>query len=259
MELGYDGTVALVTGGTRGIGRAIAESLRAEGCSVVVTGRTQESVDAALATPQAGERPPITGLAGDLDDPGSAEALVAGAVGRHGRLDVLVNNAAGFSEGHYLESPLDDWTAVFRLKLVGYLAVARAAVPHLRERGGSIVNMAGIAGIHAMPGSGHAGAVNAAVLNLSHLMARELAPDGIRVNAVSPGSVNTDRMATRVELMMEESGETRAQVEARLDGRVPTGSRVEAGEVGMAVAMLCSPLLRSVVGNNLVVDGGFTL
>jgi meso-butanediol dehydrogenase/(S,S)-butanediol dehydrogenase/diacetyl reductase len=261
VDLAYDGTVALVTGGTRGIGRAIAASLQAEGCTVVVTGRTQESVDAALsgAEPTVPGVPVLSGLAADLNDSDIALDLVTATVERHGRLDVLVNNAAGFSEGHFLESPLEDWTSVYQLKLIGYLAMARAAAPHLRERGGSIVNIAGIAGIHAMPGSGHAGAVNAAVLNLTTLMARELARDGIRVNAVSPGSVNTDRMETRIEATMQERGQTREEVEAYLDGRVPMGSRVDPHEVGLTVAMLCSPRLRSVVGNNLVVDGGFTL
>jgi NAD(P)-dependent dehydrogenase (short-subunit alcohol dehydrogenase family) len=259
MDLDYGGRVALVTGGTRGIGAAIASTLLAEGCRVVVTGRTQGSVDEALAA-RGGPTQGLAGAVGDLSDPHVATELVASTMQRFGRLDVLVNNAAGFSEGHFLESGFEDWTAIYQLKLVGYLAMARAAAPHLKENGGgSIVNIAGIAGIHAMPGSGHAGAVNAAVLNLTRLMARELAGDGIRVNAISPGSVNTDRMEARVEALMAERDESRKDVEASLDACIPAGSRVDPDEVGLTVAMLCSPRLRSVVGNNVVVDGGFIL
>jgi NAD(P)-dependent dehydrogenase (short-subunit alcohol dehydrogenase family) len=257
VDLRYDGHVALITGGSRGIGLAVARTLLSEGCRVVISGRNQATVDAALETLASDS---AAGFASDLSVDDSPARLVEQSVSAFGRLDVVVNNAATFGEGHFMSSPLDDWEAILRLKLLGYLGVVRAAMPHLcASGGGSVINIAGVAGMKPLSGSGHAGAANAAVIQLSQLMALEFAGDAVRVNTISPGSVTTDRMATRVEALMAEWGEDRSTVEAKLAARVPRGELVTAEEVATVVAMLCSPRLRTTLGNNIVIDGGFVL
>jgi NAD(P)-dependent dehydrogenase (short-subunit alcohol dehydrogenase family) len=259
VDLGYDGEVAIVTGGTRGIGFAIARALLDEGCAVAIAGRSQESLRAAaerLDTP--GDK--LLLLEGDLGQRDTAARFVAETASGLGGVDIVVNNAAGFSEGDTLDSPLDDWEDLFRLKLVGYLDVIRAAVPIMRQRrSGAIVNVSGVAGLYPMPGSGHAGVVNAAVINLTRLLAHQLAGDGIRVNGICPGGVATDRFEARMRKAMEASGITRDEAEAHYSAKLPTGRVATPEEVALMAVTLCSPKLRSLVGNNIVIDNGMSL
>lgn len=259
MDLGFAGEVALVTGGSRGIGLAIARSLLSEGCGVAIAGRSPAAL-AAAAHNLGAEPGRLTLLEADLREQGAAARLVEATTARHGRLDIVVNGAAGFTEGDVLVSPTGDWQDLFALKLVGYLDVIRAAVPVLREQGaGCVVNIAGIAGLRPIPSSAHVGVVNAGVVNLTRVLARELAGDGIRVNAISPGAVRTDRWEARVDRIAGERGCTRDEAERSLIERLPTGQPVSTEEVAMVATLLCSPRLRSVIGNDIVVDAGMTL
>lgn len=257
MELGYRGEVALVTGATRGIGASAARRLLEEGCRVVIAGSRQESVDHALAAlSEFGDR--IGGVVGDLRADGTAETLVRGAIDRFGQVDILVNNAAGFDAAPFESIGVEQWLDLLRLKLVGYAQMAQVLLAHLDGRPGVILNVAGVAALVPSLEAPHVGPTNAAVLNLTRLLAREYGPRGVRVNALTPGMTATDRMATRVERLAREASTDSQTALDRLSARLPTGHPVDPDELGRLAAIVCSPLFPSLTGAHLVVDGGYS-
>ena len=194
--MGVDrGTVALVTGSTRGIGRAIAAALVGRGARVAVSGRTEPAVRSAseeLTHQGPGE---AFGVRCDVRDPAACRALVDRTVERFGRLDVLVNNAAVgfFAKVHEMED--SEWDAQIRTNLDAVFHCSKAAVPHLIAGGGGwIVNMGSMAGRNAFSGGAAYNATKWGLLGMSEAMMEDLRHDGVRVTCVLPGSVDTDFM-----------------------------------------------------------------
>lgn len=256
IDLGYAGTAAVVTGGTRGIGRAVVELLLAEGAQVLAVGSRAATADA-LAV--AVDHKNLVTVAQDMREPDCGERLVAEATAAFGGIDLVVNNAAAFDYVPASTLGRDDWAELFTLKALGYWSLARSATPALAERRGAVVNVSGVAGIIASPDSPHVGAVNAAVISMSESMALTLAREGIRVSVVSPGATDTDRFATRTSLLAEREGIDADAARARLTSNVPVGHPADPAELALVVAMLGAPALRSVTGAHVVVDGGGTL
>jgi len=255
MDLQLDGKVAIVTGATRGIGKAIANALSAEGAMVLGTGRSQESVDAARQAGGVGERTQFAVL--DLLDVASIPRIVDQAVRQFGKLDIVVNNAASFEYRSTDEIKHQDWWDLTTQKLADSCDIIRSATPHLAASGeGAIVNVAGIAGVMPRGDAPHVGAVNAGIINMTQFFALKLAPQGIRVNAVSPGDTRTDRREARLQRAQEEHNISRETAEERLASALPLGRAVEPEEVAATTVVLCSPLLHSVTGSHILVDGG---
>ncbi len=254
MDLQLAGQVGIVTGASRGIGRAIAETLAAEGMRLALVARSQDQLtDVAAALPT-----PSLVLAADLRDPAAPAAVVAATVERFGRLDVLVNNAGATQRGDFLALSDDDWQDGFALKFFGAMRLCRAAWPHLKASGGSIVNIVGVGGRTASAEFTIGGSVNAALLNLTKALADRGVQDGVRVNAVNPGSIATDRLQGRVRTLAAQRGidtETAAHELAR-------GMRIarfgEPGEIAAVVAFLASAPARYIHGAVVDVDGGAT-
>jgi 3-oxoacyl-[acyl-carrier protein] reductase len=184
-----DGRVALVTGSTRGIGRAIAEAFAAEGARVVVNGRRQADSDAIAAT-----IPRSLSMGGDMGDRATIAALVDQVRAECGGIDILVNNAAIPQRSAITRLTDEEWDEVLRVNLTGPMALGRAVVPSMKERGGgSIINVISNAGTQGIPGFSAYAASKAGLLGLTLVWAKELARFGIRVNALSPGAM-TDMM-----------------------------------------------------------------
>lgn len=192
--------VALVTGGSRGIGRAIVVALARRGLTVVINYRSDQAAAESLRAELAEAGHTITLARADVSDRGEVKAMFKALRRDHGRLDVLINCAGVLHEGLFMFTPADRFWEVLRTNLGGVEACCRAAIPSLsRRRDGRIVNIASIAAIHATAGLSAYAASKAAVIALSQVLARELAGIGVRVNVVAPGLVETDMTAGMVD------------------------------------------------------------
>ena len=237
MDLGLAESVCLITGSTGGIGLATAELLRAEGATVVTTGRRGGDVKA------------------DLSEAGEPERVVEETLERHGRLDVLVNNV-GYSEIRKLEDVTDDtWQASFEINLMSAVRATRAALPGMRERGGgTIVNVSSTAAKRPSTGMPDYSVMKAALLSFSRLVADLYAKDGIRCNAVTPGPTATDAWLGEGGLA-EQQGE-RDEVLAKVGAGRPLGRLAQPEEIAAVIAFLCSPRASYVTGAAWSADGG---
>ncbi|MFE3269604.1 SDR family NAD(P)-dependent oxidoreductase [Streptomyces sp. NPDC059215] len=237
----FDGLRALVTGGASGIGLATARLLTAEGARVAVLDLTPGAPDGSLVR-----------LRADVGDDGSVRAAVSSAVDALGGLDVLVNNAGVGAQGGIADNSDEEWHRVWDINVVGTVRVTRAALPALRASAyAAIVNVASIAATAGLPQRALYSASKGAVLSLTRAMAADLLPDGVRVNAVSPGTADTPWVTRLLDRAPDPAAEY-----AALAARQPHGRLVSADEVAAAVAYLASPAAGSTTGANLAVDGG---
>ncbi|MFC0532677.1 SDR family NAD(P)-dependent oxidoreductase [Phytohabitans kaempferiae] len=237
----FDGLRALVTGGASGIGLATARLLAARGARV-----------ACLDLEPGGLPEPLLGFGCDVRDDPSVRAGVAAAVDALGGLDVLVNNAGIGAQGTVETNPDDEWLRVLDVNVVGIVRVTRAALPHLRaSRHAAIVNTCSIAATAGLPARALYSASKGAVRSLTLAMAADHVREGIRVNCVNPGTVDTPWIRRLLDTAADPGAEL-----AALQARQPTGRLVSADEVAAAIAYLASPLAGSTTGSVLAVDGG---
>ncbi len=249
MNTNMDGKVALVTGGSKGIGKAIAAAFVGAGASVVISSRKADALTAATIELNAIRPGAASWVVAHAGDPVQAEACVAEVMKRHGRVDVLVNNAA---TNPYM-GPMLDIDAARAAKTVevnqyGYIAWARLVRDAwMAEHGGAILNIASIGGLSVDGGIGYYNVTKAAVLHMTRNMAAEVAPQ-IRVNSIAPGLVKTDMAKALWE-----------QHETAIAGRLPMRRLGEPEDIANAALFLCSDAASWITGINLVVDGGALL
>jgi 3-oxoacyl-[acyl-carrier protein] reductase len=256
IDLGYGNATAIVTGGTRGIGKEVVRLLLREGARVLAVGSRPETAEKLRAEI---EDENLAVIAQDMRAPDSGENVVAAALAAFGGIDLVVNNAAAFDYTRADMVGRADFMDLFELKAVGYWSLARAATAELAKRMGAIVNVAGVAGILPSADSPQVGATNAAIINMTQGMAKALAPRGIRINVVSPGATDTDRFATRTALLAVRTGTDPEDARAKLGSGIPIGHPADPAEIALIVAVLGAPLVRSVTGTHIVADGGSTL
>lgn len=249
----FSGKVVLVTGGGSGIGRAAALAFAYEGATVVVAGRRLEATrETAKLIRRAGGR--ADALTVDVRDDASVARLIESIAARHGRLDVAFNNAGILGPaGPLTQLTREAWSAVIDTNLTGVWNCMKHEIAHMREHGGgAIVNMAANIGEHmAIPYLSAYTASKAAVSALTRAAALECVADGIRINAISPGLVDTE--------MSLLPGESRAERDARVKSAIPAGRVAGPDEIAAAVLWLASDEARFVIGHDLVIDGGASL
>jgi NAD(P)-dependent dehydrogenase (short-subunit alcohol dehydrogenase family) len=254
VNLNLANKVAIITGTSRGIGRSIAEALSREGMRLVLAARSGELL---REVAQSCRTEAIT-FAADLRDENAPPRLVALAVEKFGRIDLLVNNAGATKRGDFLQLTEEDWRDGFALKFYSAVRCSRTAWPHLVNTRGSIVNIVGVGGRTGSADFAIGGAVNAALLNLTKVLADRGIKDGVRVNAINPGAIATDRLRIRINKLAEEGGMTFEAASSQMAEQLGVRRFGEPSEIAAAVAFLASDKASYCQGTILDVDGGQT-
>ena len=252
-----DGKIAIVTGASRGIGRAIALHLAQDGATLVLASRTQADLaKVAQKIESGGTR--ATCVAGDLRDAHVPAALVKAALAAHGAIDIVVNNAGATKRGDFFELTDADWSDGFALKFMGAVRLTREAWPHLKARRGSLLNIIGSGG--RTPGAEFTigGSVNGACLSFTKAVADIGIRDGVQVNAINPGRVKTERFQST---LAEEAAHHGGDLNAALEAIVRKSKIVRLGEpedIANLAAYMLSPQSRYMQGAFIDIDGGQT-
>lgn len=248
MDLHLDGRTALVTGGTRGIGRATVEAFVAEGANVGFCARTADDV-AAVQAAFDGSGPRVVGTTCDMGDAQAVADWVAGAAEDFGGIDAVVSNVSALA----IPDTPENWRASIDVDLLGAVAFVQAALPHLHDSdGGSIVTISSVSGREVDFASGPYGTVKSAIIAYTQGLAHQLAADGIRANSVSPG--NTYFPGGVWETIEEHDPD----LFATAMGLNPTGRMGRPEEMAAGVVFLSSPVSSFTTGTNLVIDGALT-
>ena len=258
MDLGLNGKVAIITGGSDGIGKAAAASLASEGAKVAIVGRTQAKIDAAIADIKAETGGTVIGVATDVSVESEVQAMVAKVVAEFGGVDILVNNA-GTSSATTLEKMTDEDLQIdFGIKIYGAIYCARAVLPHLKKSGsGAIVNTTTPGGKAASPGTQPTSLSRSAGISLTKSWAGELAEHNIRVNTICVGVLKSGQHRTRWEGMNAKDPSYSLEDHwATFSGGVPLGRIGEAKEAGDVICFLASGRASYVTGTAINVDGG---
>jgi NAD(P)-dependent dehydrogenase (short-subunit alcohol dehydrogenase family) len=256
VDLGLKDSTALVTGASKGIGRATALALAEEGCDVAINARTpadleQTAHEIADAT---GRR--IIPIAGDMSEPDHVERVVSQAIADLGHLDIAVT-CAGSSPGGLIEELTEEhWRISLGLKFMGYVRTCKAVLPHMRERGsGSVVLVVGNDGLKPSYWEVTAGAANAADINFASSAAEQYGRYGVRVNTVNPGPVDTDRWDGLEKAFARDKGVTQERAHELAVSSIPLGRICTAEEVSNVVAFLASPRASFINGAHIPIDG----
>jgi len=258
MELDLGGKVAVITGGNRGIGSAVALELAKEGVDLYLTARDGAELAkvAAAISAQTGRK--VLVQAADMRQPQVAAEVVAAALRAFSRIDILVNNAGATKRGDFLELTDEDWHDGFELKFHGYVRMARAAWPALRQNQGSIINISGVGSRVGSADFSIGGAVNVALLNLTKALADKARTEGIRVNAVNPGRIATERLTRNIERMAKLDAVSNEEATRRHLATVGINRFGTPEEIGWICAYLASPRAAFIHGSVIDIDGGET-
>jgi 3-oxoacyl-[acyl-carrier protein] reductase len=254
MDLKLSGGVAIVTGASRGIGRAIAETLAAEGMTITAAARSKDQLDDLAKS----IRTDCLVQPVDLRKPEAASAVVDATVKRFGRIDLLVNNAGATKRGDFFELTDADWDDGFSLKFFGAMRLCRAAWTHLQATRGTIVNIIGVGGRTGSADFMIGGSVNAAFRLFTKALADRGVKDGVRVNAINPGYIKTERLEVRLKSFAAEHGVDVARAEVELAKASGVARFGEPAEIAAAVAFLASARCGFCHAALLDVDGGQT-
>jgi NAD(P)-dependent dehydrogenase (short-subunit alcohol dehydrogenase family) len=257
MDLGLKGRVAIVTGGSQGIGYATADALLQEGAAVSICARDEKRLEEAAGELRKRSGGRIEAIRADVTSWEQIQGFVRETEQRLGPVDILVNNAASFQVGSPTELGDSDWLNHLTVKLLAYVRFVRLVAPGMKERGwGRIINVGGAAAREVMGAGGTAGPVNAAITNYSKGIATEFAPFGVRVNLVHPGATRTHRHEININRRVEREGISLEKAEKDTIARIPIGRMIEGADCAQLITFLASDRADAITGQAVSVDGG---
>lgn len=258
MNLGLEGRVAFVAAGSKGLGRAIAEELAAEGAEIAVCARGKQALgETSVAIGRSTGRE-VLALAGDVSDPAIVERMVADTIARFGRIDILVTNAGGPPSGRFESLSPEAWQAAVDLTLMSVVNLTRAVLPGMKERGwGRVINVTSIAVKQPVDGLMLSNSLRSAVTGFARTLANEVAQLGITVNNILPGYTRTDRVEQLSEAAARREGVTREAALTKWESEIPMGRLGEPREFAALAAFLASDRASYITGQSIAVDGGW--
>jgi len=258
MDLGLKGRVALVSASSRGLGRAVAEELAAEGASLVLCARGEAALRAAEAAIKDRHGVPVLAIASDVGVRGEPERIVREALARFGKIDILLTNSGGPPAGPFESLSADAWEKATALVLSSVVEFCRAALPGMKQqRWGRILNVTSIAAKQPVDNLMLSNSLRAAVIGFARTLANEVASFGVTVNNLIPGFTRTERMVELSDVTAKKEGITPEQALARYTASVPMGRMGEPAEFAALAAFLASERASYITGQSMAVDGGW--
>lgn len=252
---------AVITGGSAGIGLACAKALVSEGANVLIVGRDQERLEKAVCELRdlAKEHQQVLSVSEDLSKPHSAEKIIMNAMEHFNSVDILINNAGSARAGSFWELTDQDFIDAWNLKLLGYIRMVRAAgAVMIKQRSGRILNIIGTGGKNPSATFLPGGTANAALLNFTKGISKELAQFGIRINAISPAITATERAVQLAGQRAKAKGiSTEEQMELE-QSSIPLGSMIQPEEIAQMAILLVSDVIPSITGSEIIIDAGMT-
>ena len=259
MNLELTGKTALVTGGSQGIGRAIAFGLAAEGARVAICARDKARLEQTAQEIKTKTNAEVLGVPGDLSRLDEVNRVAATVKERFGRIDILVNNAGAIRGGDFLKIPDEQWAGDWSLKILGYVRMARAVFPMMQAQGGGrIINVVGAAARNPTPVYLTGGIANSGLINFSKGLADLGAASNILVNAVSPAATATARWETLIEQQAAAAGKSVQAQRAETEGQYPLKRIATPEDIADLVCFLVSARASFITGVCVTVDGGAT-
>jgi 3-oxoacyl-[acyl-carrier protein] reductase len=256
VDLGLRDKVAVVAASSRGIGRATAEVFAREGARVLMNGRRADVLEESRKEIEAATGTKAEAVVSDVATLEGCEALIRGALDRFGRIDALVTNAGGPPSRPFEQLSEEDWRAAYELTLMSAVRLIRLALPSLRETRGSVVSITSTSVKQPIPGLLLSNIFRPGVVGLDKTLAEELAPSGVRLNDVGPGSTWTDRQQYLVETRASSQGIAVEQAKEQEQARIPMRRFGTAEEVANLIVFLSSPAAGYITGQTILVDGG---
>jgi NAD(P)-dependent dehydrogenase (short-subunit alcohol dehydrogenase family) len=257
MDLGLQGKVAVVTGGSLGIGRTTALALAQEGVDVAICARGVETLEEAAGEIRSRTGRKVHAVRADMTSLEDIQNLVSSAVAELGGVDILVNNAVNSVAAPFMELPDEAWLNHINVKVMGYMRCAREVVPHMKARGGGrIINIGGMAARNVGPLTMSNGVTNSAVSNMAKYVSDQVAQDGILVNCIHPGTTRTPRQTMMLERRASDADITLDEAERRAVSSIPIGRMVEPEDVADLVLFLVSARASAITGQTIAIEGG---
>lgn len=258
MDLGLKNKIALVAAASRGLGRAVAEELAAEGSSLIICARKAETIERVAGEIRETTGAQVLGVAADVARPDDITKLVKAGIERYGRIDILVTNTGGPPAGPFGSFALEDWEAATRLLLFSAVELGRQVLPGMKERGwGRILNVTSIAVKQPVDNLILSNSLRAAVTGFARTLANEVASFGITVNNIMPGYTRTERVEELARMMSEKEGITPGEFIARWEREIPMRRLGEPREFAALAAFLVSERASYITGTSIPVDGGW--